>query len=120
VVTESRWATVFGVRNETLGLLHDIVNLAAILWSLIRFFYAPLNAVAPKAAAGLPYNTYFMLFHRLSFRHQWMNVFDKLNAPIANYYRKDEMEEWLKESGLSEPRLTHTNNISWTLHGTRR
>ncbi len=92
---------------------------ATILWSVIKFFYGPVNWLAPAGARHFPYNTYFMLFNRLSFRHQWMNVFDKLNAPIANYYRRDEMEAWLKASGLSATQLAHTNDISWSLHGTR-
>ncbi|MBI4178260.1 methyltransferase domain-containing protein [bacterium] len=92
---------------------------AAVLWLLIKLLYAPLNALAPGLSARLPYNTYFMLFYRLSFRHQWMNVFDKLNAPIANYYRHEEMQAWLDGSGLAGVRLSHTNQISWSLHGIR-
>lgn len=93
---------------------------ALTLWLIIRLFYAPMNFILPRMAERMPYNRYFMLFDRLSFRHQWMNVFDKLNAPIANYYRREEMEDWLRESQLADTCLSHTNDISWSLHGTRR
>ncbi len=91
-----------------------------VLWSIIRYGYAPLNRFWPAFAARLPYNRYFMLFYHLSFRHQWMNVFDKLNAPIANYYPRATVEEWIKSADLADSRLTHTNDISWSLHGIRR
>lgn len=125
---ENNWLAVCAVetvrslvtRRLPLPLLKALCLIpASILWSIIKFLYAPVNRLFPSFAQGLPYNTYFMLFLKLSFRHQWMNVFDKLNAPIANYYRRAEMEMWLKDSGLAQTQLTHTNNISWSLHGLR-
>lgn len=93
---------------------------AAVLRMVIAFIYAPLNRLVPSVARKLPYNTFFMLFYRLSFRNLWSMVFDQLNAPIANYYRRERMEEWLKSSGLTGTQLSHTNDMSWTLHGVRR
>src|SRR3989338_2027746 len=90
---------------------------ASVLRLVIAFIYAPLNHVAPALSKKLPYNTFFMLFPRLSFRNLWSIVFDQLNAPIAHYYRGALMEEWLKSSGLARTQLSHTNDMSWTLHG---
>lgn len=107
-------------RRLPLPLLKILSILPALILRLaMKFFYVPFNRLAPGAAARLPYNTYFMLFHRLSFRNLWSMVFDQLDAPIANYYRKVTMEEWLKDSGFGETRLSHTNDISWTIHGIR-
>lgn len=44
VVTESRWAAMFGVRNETLGLLFYLAVFAGGLGILLFPAYAPLLA----------------------------------------------------------------------------
>jgi hypothetical protein len=51
--------------------------------------------------------------------HHWTNVFDELSAPIANYYRRETIDDWLRSAGFRESRVTHTNDMSWTLHRVR-
>lgn len=125
---ENNWFAAVGLegvrslitRRLPLPWLRALSLIPAILLRLIiQFIYVPLNAVAPSAAAKLPYNTFFMLFYRLSFRNLWIMVFDQLDAPIANYYRREVMEDWLRSSGLTSTCLTQTNDISWTIHGIR-
>lgn len=112
------WFRRHCTRHMPLALLKWLAFFPAfLLYLIIRFIYAPLDRRLPSLAQKFPYHQYFMLFYRLSLRHQWMNVFDKLNAPIAHYYCRQDMQDWLKKAALADTLLTHTNDISWTLHG---
>tara|TARA_Y100000031_G_scaffold98252_1_gene107633 strand:- start:69 stop:395 length:327 start_codon:yes stop_codon:yes gene_type:complete len=52
-------------------------------------------------------------------KHNWMNVYDKLVVPIANYYSRDEFEKWFKDSKLNDIQLNMVNRISWGGRGTK-
>lgn len=125
---ENNWFAACGLeiirklitRRLPLPCLRALALIPSIILRLvIQFIYVPLNFIAPALAAKLPYNTFFMLFYRLSFRNLWIMVFDQLDAPIANYYRREVMEDWLRSSGLKGTCLSQTNDISWTIHGVR-
>jgi SAM-dependent methyltransferase/uncharacterized protein YbaR (Trm112 family) len=45
--------------------------------------------------------------------------FDRLCAPITNYYKEDEMLNWLKRSGLSNTKLLLEDDSWWWLYGER-
>ena len=46
--------------------------------------------------------------------------FDRLSAPITNYYKEDEMRNWLKHSGLSNTKLLLEEDSWWWLYGERK
>ena len=46
--------------------------------------------------------------------------FDRLSAPITNYYKEDEMRNWLKRSGLSNTKLVLEGDSWWWLYGERK
>jgi SAM-dependent methyltransferase len=46
--------------------------------------------------------------------------FDRLSAPITNYYKEDEMRNWLKRSGLSNTKLLLEGDSWWWLYGERK
>ena len=46
--------------------------------------------------------------------------FDRLSAPITNYYKEDEMNFWLKRSKLKNTRLQLEGDSWWWLYGERK
>lgn len=54
------------------------------------------------------------------FRISYADWFDRLSAPITNYYKKNEMNLWLKRSDLRNTRLLLEGNSWWWLYGERQ
>jgi hypothetical protein len=46
-------------------------------------------------------------------------VFDQMLPKIANYLRKDEVEDLMRRAGLSSIQLAWVNEISWVALGTK-
>jgi SAM-dependent methyltransferase/uncharacterized protein YbaR (Trm112 family) len=46
--------------------------------------------------------------------------FDRLSAPISNYYKEDEMRDWLNRSGLTNTQLLMVRDSWWWLCGERK
>lgn len=90
-----------------------------VLYIIIKTIYKPLNKIkiTKNFVKLLPYNEYFYQFSNFSFKHNWVNVFDKLNAPLAKYYTKNEFKKWFEEAKLKNISITHINNISWSGFG---
>ena len=55
----------------------------------------------------------------LGFRVSYTDWFDRLSAPIANYYKKDEMQDWLKKSNLNNTRMLAEGDSWWWIYGER-
>lgn len=53
------------------------------------------------------------------FRIGYTDWFDRLSAPITNYYKEIEMQNWLKRSGLNNTRLHLEGDSWWWLYGER-
>ena len=105
------------LKNINLRLLNYISLIKTIPYFLItKLIYRPVNKLKIKILENIfPYNEYFYQFSSFGFNHHWMNVFDKLNAPLANYYKKEEARKLFKE--LKDVTIYPVNNISWTVHG---
>jgi SAM-dependent methyltransferase len=58
-------------------------------------------------------------YARHGFHVSYADWFDRLSAPITNYYREDEMRQWLARSGLCNTRLLPEGNSWWWLYGER-
>jgi SAM-dependent methyltransferase len=54
------------------------------------------------------------------FRISYTDWFDRLSAPITNYYKEDEMKLWLKRSRLCSTRLLLEGDSWWWLYGERK
>ena len=54
------------------------------------------------------------------FRVGFADWFDRLAAPITNYYKEIEMQNWLKHSGLSNTKLLMEGDSWWWLYGERK
>jgi SAM-dependent methyltransferase len=66
----------------------------------------------------LPYAPYLTWLAGFPLRHTHQVVFDHLGAPIAHYYRRDEVAGWFARAGLPDALLTARNANSW--RGTAR
>jgi SAM-dependent methyltransferase/uncharacterized protein YbaR (Trm112 family) len=66
----------------------------------------------------LPYAPYFTWLAGFPLRHTHQVVFDHLGAPIAHYYRREEVAGWFARAGLPDALLTPRNANSW--RGTAR
>ena len=53
------------------------------------------------------------------FRVGYTDWFDRLSAPITNYYKESEMLHWLKRSGLRNTKLLLEGDSWWWLYGER-
>jgi SAM-dependent methyltransferase len=53
------------------------------------------------------------------FRVGYTDWYDRLSAPITNYYKKNDMESWLKRSELYNPKLKLVGDSWWWLYGER-
>ena len=54
------------------------------------------------------------------FQVGYTDWFDRLSAPITNYYKKDEMHSWLKHGGLCNTKLLPEGDSWWWLYGERK
>lgn len=78
---------------------------AALLWVLLRI--------------GLSRIEYFRLLRQLSFANLRSIVFDQLLPRIANYWRKEEVEQLIRNAGLESIELAWVNEMSWAARGVR-
>ncbi|MBF0610134.1 MAG: class I SAM-dependent methyltransferase [Magnetococcales bacterium] len=77
---------------------------AAVLWLLLRLGFGQVD--------------YLKLLRKFSFIHLHHIVFDQMLPRISNYWRRDEVEALMLESGLCDIRLEWVNQVSWSAVGT--
>lgn len=92
--------------------------LRAVAWPLALAFnglakgvYRPLRST--HVGRSLPLDEYMASVADFSFRQNYGIVFDQLSAPTAAYIRREELEGWFGESGLSDVRISHRHGNSW-------
>lgn len=54
------------------------------------------------------------------FRIAYADWFDRLSAPISNYYKETEMRDWLKRSDLCNTKVELVGDSWWWLYGERK
>jgi SAM-dependent methyltransferase len=54
------------------------------------------------------------------FRVAYTDWFDRLSAPITNYYKESEMRNWLNRSGLTNTALLLEGDSWWWLYGEKK
>ena len=97
------------------GLLHLSKVPAAVIYAATKLIYGPLNRSRSGAAIAshLFYNDYLNSISHFGWREQHTIVFDHLVAPTAHYISREEFEEWWKEIGADEVKITWHNKNSW-------
>ncbi|MBN3038353.1 MAG: methyltransferase domain-containing protein [Candidatus Omnitrophica bacterium] len=102
-----------------IGLMWFLSTIPAAGLYLINLFYRAIRKVGflKAVAERVPFNMY----NDRTFHNTVTVSFDHLTTSIANFYRKEELEEWLKRSTLSEWRLSERypgrSGSSWRLLG---
>lgn len=64
----------------------------------------------------LPYYEYFANWRRLSYLRNQLNVFDKLNAPVTHFIRRQRAEAWVR--GMADVHLSPYVGVSWRISAT--
>jgi SAM-dependent methyltransferase len=92
--------------------------LRAVAWPLALGFhgiakgvYRPLGG--SRARSALPLDEYMTSVADFSFRQNYGIVFDQLSAPTAAYIRREDLEGWFAESGLTDVRISQRHGNSW-------
>ena len=62
----------------------------------------------------------FKEYKEYGFRVGYIDWFDRLSAPITNFYKKNEVCKWLVRSGLCNTKLLPVGDSWWWLYGERK
>lgn len=54
------------------------------------------------------------------FQTNYTDWFDRLSAPITNYYKRNEIEKWLSDDNLCNTQLQAVDDSWWWLYGERK
>ena len=106
-------------RAVTSRLPHPALRVLAWLLALpLHGVLAALYRRADRLPFPLPYAAYFKWLAGFPFRHTHQVVHDHLGAPIAHYYKREEIAAWFQRARLADVTLTPRNANSW--RGTAR
>lgn len=121
---ENRWfkVQILGrlrkiTRKMPHGLLYHLCFFPAMMYHYSNGAYHAFKAVGLNSLAEkMPFKGYA----KFPFRVKHADAFDFLATPEDNYYRRSEMEEWVKEAGLKDAWITDIDGRSWRVFGTKR
>ena len=99
------------INQPTLFQLSKLPTVGVFLAS--KLIYKPLNKTAKPIAEKLFYNDYLSHLATFGWREQHNIVFDHLVAPTAFYISKEDFENWWKEIGVNDVKITWHNQNSW-------
>lgn len=105
--------------NTNLRRMAYLCNLIdyGICIKLYRFLVEfPIVGIAVERLVPLRIKEYAAHGYRISYT-DW---FDRLSAPITNYYKENEMKLWLKRSELCNTKLLLEGDSWWWLYGERK
>ncbi len=95
--------------------------MAALSWVFFGLFYSPFNLHDSSrnwARRHLFYYEFMALFlHQLGYRAWILQIYDQINAPLAEYFTKDTVEGWLKELVVNKSYAVHRNKTTWNFGG---
>ncbi|HWR00110.1 MAG TPA: methyltransferase domain-containing protein, partial [Candidatus Methylomirabilis sp.] len=91
----------------------------AIAWLLTVALYVPVFTLYLLPLRFLPYHEYFQNFRKLTFLQNYLNVFDKLNAPQTHFITRDRIARWFAENGYRDIHISPYRGVSWRGSGTR-
>lgn len=68
----------------------------------------------------LPFYAYFANWRRLNYEQNFLNVFDKLNAPQTFFIDRAQVEHWFEPGYFEKVSITPYVGVSWRASGTKR
>jgi len=81
--------------------------------------YIPVYTIYLLPLRFLPFYKYFENWRKLSFKRNFINVFDKLNAPITHFIKREELEEWFNEKEFKNVHMSQYLGVNWRASGTK-
>ncbi len=94
-----------------------------IVWALghvlTTLVYVPVYTVYLLPLTFLPYYQYFQNWRRLSYMRNFLNVFDKLNAPQTWFITEEQVKRWFSPDMFSGVHVSPYRGVSWRASGTR-
>lgn len=94
--------------------------LLAISVVLTALLYVPVYTLYLLPLPFLPFYKYFANFRKLSFKRNFLNVFDKVNAPITHFIKEATVREWFNMNDFADIHVSHYAGVSWRASGTVR
>jgi SAM-dependent methyltransferase len=95
----------------TLGVISSPV--AAALYAPLYYF----RPVRGWASRNVFYFDFVMLCFRRGFRGWVAQIFDQINAPLAEYFRRSDVEHWMAELQLTDRYTFFRNQNTWSFGG---
>ncbi|MBN2014528.1 MAG: class I SAM-dependent methyltransferase [Candidatus Altiarchaeota archaeon] len=88
--------------------------------ALTIILYMPIYTLYLLPLRFLPYYQYFQNWRKLSYKRNFMNVFDKLNAPTTHFIGKETVEKWFDSDEFKDVHISLYKGVSWRASGTKR
>ncbi len=82
--------------------------------------YLPVYTVYLLPLRFLPYFEYFKNWRKLSFERNFINVFDKLNAPQTDFISHERVANWFNSDTFTDVHISAYAGVSWRASGTKR
>lgn len=94
---------------------------AFIVWASIHFFYLPLSKIFPERICKKVFLFEHMMYWAPSgFHFIWTVCFDLIHAPIAYYFKREEVERLASGGGVAVEWLENVHGTTWSLVGVKR
>ena len=91
-----------------------LAHLLTILLSI------PVYTVYFLPLTFLPFYEYFQNWRRLSYERNFLNVFDKLNAPQTEFIERERVQRWFDPREFDAVHISPYKGVSWRASGTKR
>lgn len=88
--------------------------------ALTVLVYVPVYTVYLLPLRFLPYYDYFINWRKMSFARNFLNVFDKLNAPHTDFIARQRIAGWFSDREFRDVHLSPYAGVSWRGSGTKR
>ncbi|RLJ04047.1 MAG: hypothetical protein DRP08_02535 [Candidatus Aenigmatarchaeota archaeon] len=92
-------------------------NLERISKVITALMYIPIYSIYLLPLKFLPYYFYFQNWRRLNFQRNFLNVFDKLNAPTTHFIKREVIESWFNGNEFIDVYIDHYKGVSWRASG---
>lgn len=112
--------TILEFAKRTLFLKLPKQTLAAFSHVFTTLLYPPIYTIYLLPLTFLPFYQYFQNWRKLSYHRNYLNVFDKLNAPTTNFIKKKELTSWFSKKEFKNVHISQYKGVSWRASGTRK
>jgi SAM-dependent methyltransferase len=102
---------LLALRRLTIKLSLEVNKLISL--SILSLIYPIIILYKLFKKINLPHRDFFIYLSNFNLNLINSIIFDQLIAPIANYYRKEEIEQWFANVGLKNVLITWRNKNSW-------